>query len=65
MVDRFKYCCSTALFGGERSSLRSTQIDPLGSSEDSQYFDQDYFDGRAIVSLSLTAKYKICDNFML
>ena len=38
-LDRFKYCRSTALNWGR--TLRSTQVDPLGSSEDSQYFNQD------------------------
>ena len=42
MVDRFKYCRSTALYWGRTQSLRSTQVNPLGSSEDSQYFNQDY-----------------------
>ena len=42
-IDRFKYCRSTALYWGltQWVSLRSTQVDPLGSSEDSQYFNQD------------------------
>ena len=40
-IDRFKYCRSTALYCGRTQSLRSTQVDPLGSSEDSQYFNQD------------------------
>ena len=41
-------------------SLRSTQVDPLGSSEDSQYFNQDYITTWTLVTIITTLRWASC-----